>query len=210
MSNSAPLSEITLPPRMGMRLLVGIILLNIGLVGWVVISAILYSAIPVVLLIGMIVSLLSLPFILPGFLVIGPNEGRALVLFGRYRGTIRESGFFWAHPFASKRRVSPFSVTVVSPPAIKQTGAACATPRTNAASRRPTTRASPRSTSPSATARRPRSLAAAAAARTASAFRATTMCRTLSKIALPGLGVSGRSPRTPRLSCSNTASGTPA
>ena len=26
--------------------------------------------------------------------------------FGKYRGTVRESGFFWAHPFASKRPVS--------------------------------------------------------------------------------------------------------
>ena len=42
------------------------------------------------------------------------TEGRALVLFGRYRGTIRESGFFWVHPFASKRPVSLKAVNVSS------------------------------------------------------------------------------------------------
>jgi regulator of protease activity HflC (stomatin/prohibitin superfamily) len=41
-----------------------------------------------------------------GFTVVQPNEARVLVLFGRYIGSIRESGFWWANPFAEKRRVS--------------------------------------------------------------------------------------------------------
>jgi len=114
MSTSAPLKEITLTPRPGMLFLVAIILLNLGLIGWVIASAIMHDAVPVILLVGLGISLISLPFILPGFVVIGPNEGRALVLFGRYRGTIRESGFFWAHPFASKKPVSLKAVNVSS------------------------------------------------------------------------------------------------
>lgn len=101
-------------PRPGMLILVGIIVLNLGLLGWVIGSAIMYSAVPVILLVALGLSLISLPFILPGFMVIGPNEGRALVLFGKYRGTIRESGFFWAHPFASKKAVSLKAVNVSS------------------------------------------------------------------------------------------------
>jgi len=114
MSKPAHLQEITLAPRPGMPLLIGIIALNLGLIAWVIGSAIMYGEIPGALLIGMIAALLSLPFTVPGFMIIGPNEGRALVLFGKYRGTIRESGFFWAHPFASKRPVSLKAVNVSS------------------------------------------------------------------------------------------------
>jgi regulator of protease activity HflC (stomatin/prohibitin superfamily) len=41
-----------------------------------------------------------------GFLVVQPNEARVLVLFGRYIGSVREAGFWWANPFAVKRHVS--------------------------------------------------------------------------------------------------------
>lgn len=57
---------------------------------------------------------LSTPLVLRGFLVVGPNEGRALILFGNYRGTIRDSGFFWAHPFAARQKVSLKAVNISS------------------------------------------------------------------------------------------------
>ena len=41
-----------------------------------------------------------------GFFVVQPNEARALVLFGRYIGSAREDGFWWANPFAVKKHVS--------------------------------------------------------------------------------------------------------
>jgi hypothetical protein len=41
-----------------------------------------------------------------GFFIVQPNEARVLVLFGNYIGTVRDSGFFWANPFAVKRHVS--------------------------------------------------------------------------------------------------------
>jgi regulator of protease activity HflC (stomatin/prohibitin superfamily) len=41
-----------------------------------------------------------------GFFVVNPNEGRVLVLFGHYRGTVRKIGFHWTNPFTFKRRVS--------------------------------------------------------------------------------------------------------
>jgi regulator of protease activity HflC (stomatin/prohibitin superfamily) len=114
MSEPAPLQEITLKPRPGGLFLTGLILLNVVLIAWVLTSAIRTSSVPVLLLILLILSLVSLPFLLPGFFIVGPNEGRALVLFGRYRGTIRESGFFWAHPFASRQKVSLKAVNVSS------------------------------------------------------------------------------------------------
>ncbi|HEY6038870.1 MAG TPA: SPFH domain-containing protein [Kofleriaceae bacterium] len=44
--------------------------------------------------------------ILKGNFVIGPNEARVLTFFGRYTGTVRESGLRWANPFATKRAIS--------------------------------------------------------------------------------------------------------
>ena len=44
--------------------------------------------------------------LLSGFMAIEPNSSRVLNLFGSYVGTIKESGFFWANPFYSKRRIS--------------------------------------------------------------------------------------------------------
>jgi regulator of protease activity HflC (stomatin/prohibitin superfamily) len=41
-----------------------------------------------------------------GLFVVQPNEARVLVLFGKYIGTVRESGFWYANPFAIKRHVS--------------------------------------------------------------------------------------------------------
>jgi regulator of protease activity HflC (stomatin/prohibitin superfamily) len=41
-----------------------------------------------------------------GFLAISPNDARVLLLFGEYRGTVRESGFFWVNPFYSKRLIT--------------------------------------------------------------------------------------------------------
>src|SRR5947207_1445168 len=38
---------------------------------------------------------------LPGFFTLQPNEARVLILFGAYRGTVRQSGFHWGNPFYS-------------------------------------------------------------------------------------------------------------
>jgi len=41
-----------------------------------------------------------------GFIVVQPNESRVLILFGKYIGTIRDSGFWWINPFTVKKHVS--------------------------------------------------------------------------------------------------------
>jgi regulator of protease activity HflC (stomatin/prohibitin superfamily) len=40
-------------------------------------------------------------FLMPGFFTLEPNETRVAVLFGDYRGTVRQGGFRWANPFWS-------------------------------------------------------------------------------------------------------------
>ena len=41
-----------------------------------------------------------------GFFVVEPNMARVLVLFGKYRGTVRADGFHWVNPFMTKKRIS--------------------------------------------------------------------------------------------------------
>ncbi|CAN5709370.1 SPFH domain-containing protein [soil metagenome] len=41
-----------------------------------------------------------------GFMAIAPNDARVLLLFGEYRGSVKESGFFWVNPFYSKKKVT--------------------------------------------------------------------------------------------------------
>lgn len=54
---------------------------------------------------GVILTLLFV-FTVLGFTVVYPNGSCVMVLFGAYKGTIRDNGFFWVNPFFIKRRVS--------------------------------------------------------------------------------------------------------
>jgi regulator of protease activity HflC (stomatin/prohibitin superfamily) len=44
--------------------------------------------------------------ILPGFFLVNPNTSKVLLLFGKYIGTVKENGFYWANPFYRKRGMS--------------------------------------------------------------------------------------------------------
>jgi regulator of protease activity HflC (stomatin/prohibitin superfamily) len=41
-----------------------------------------------------------------GFFTLQPNEAAVLILFGKYKGTVRESGFFFANPLIRKSKIS--------------------------------------------------------------------------------------------------------
>jgi len=45
-------------------------------------------------------------FIASGFFVVNPNSSTVMVLFGDYKGTVRDNGFFWINPFYSKQKIS--------------------------------------------------------------------------------------------------------
>jgi regulator of protease activity HflC (stomatin/prohibitin superfamily) len=55
---------------------------------------------------------LTIPAMILGFVLsaghftLQPNEARVLILFGDYRGTVSESGFYWTNPFMTKTRIS--------------------------------------------------------------------------------------------------------
>ncbi len=54
---------------------------------------------------GVVLMLLFI-FTMIGFTVVNPNGSCVMVLFGAYKGTIRENGFFWVNPFYVKRKIS--------------------------------------------------------------------------------------------------------
>jgi regulator of protease activity HflC (stomatin/prohibitin superfamily) len=41
-----------------------------------------------------------------GYFSLQPNEARVLILFGSYRGTVRQSGWHWTNPLNTKLRIS--------------------------------------------------------------------------------------------------------
>lgn len=57
-------------------------------------------------ILGGLALILLAVILLPGLFVVGPNESRVLVLFGRYTGTVKQNGFYWTNPFTLKHRCS--------------------------------------------------------------------------------------------------------
>ncbi len=45
-------------------------------------------------------------FLWPGIIQLEPNEARAMVFFGTYKGTFSKTGIFWVHPFMTAKKVS--------------------------------------------------------------------------------------------------------
>jgi regulator of protease activity HflC (stomatin/prohibitin superfamily) len=44
--------------------------------------------------------------LLSGFFVVQPNEAAVLVLFGTYKGTVKQNGFWWTNPFTRRQKIS--------------------------------------------------------------------------------------------------------
>ncbi|MEP6614553.1 MAG: SPFH domain-containing protein [Mucilaginibacter sp.] len=55
---------------------------------------------------GVIVILINFILVLPGLVIVNPNESKVLTLFGKYVGTVKQDGFFWVNPFTAKKKVS--------------------------------------------------------------------------------------------------------
>lgn len=54
---------------------------------------------------GIVLTVLFI-FTVIGLTIVYPNESCVTVLFGAYRGTIKENGFFWVNPFYLRRKIS--------------------------------------------------------------------------------------------------------
>jgi regulator of protease activity HflC (stomatin/prohibitin superfamily) len=78
----------------------GVLFLSLFLIGGVAFG-ISYTQQPLLALV-LIIPL----FLLAGLTVINPNESRVLILFGKYKGTVKENGFFFIDPFYVKKKIS--------------------------------------------------------------------------------------------------------
>ena len=97
------LREINKPGTSGLLMVfLGILLLGLGV--WrVIVGA--DGGSPLTAISGAILLLTGI-LTLSGLFTVQPNEGKVLTLFGKYVGTVRESGLFWANPFFTKKAVS--------------------------------------------------------------------------------------------------------
>jgi len=75
------------------------------ILGLAVITAAVFSFINEIYWLGVVMIVLTL-LILPGLLVVDPNESCVMVLFGAYRGTVKDNGFFWTVPFYVRKKIS--------------------------------------------------------------------------------------------------------
>ena len=53
-----------------------------------------------------LIFILPILFLIKGFFTVTPNNSKVLVLFGAYKGTVRENGFFWTNPFYTRQKIS--------------------------------------------------------------------------------------------------------
>jgi len=57
------------------------------------------------IVVGVLLVLLA-AFMSNGFFIVNPNYSALLVLFGKYKGTVMDNGFFWANPLLRKMKIS--------------------------------------------------------------------------------------------------------
>jgi regulator of protease activity HflC (stomatin/prohibitin superfamily) len=55
---------------------------------------------------SIITGVIDFILVLPGLIIVNPNESKVLTLFGKYIGTVKKDGFFWVNPFTTKKKVS--------------------------------------------------------------------------------------------------------
>lgn len=60
----------------------------------------------VLALIGWVVAFVLVIIAWAGLFIVNPNEAKVLQLFGRYAGSVKEQGLWWANPFYTKRKIS--------------------------------------------------------------------------------------------------------
>ena len=89
----------------------GFVALLINLVLWGVLAYICYalaiSAISEVLgVTAIVIVALLATLMIPGFVMLEPNESRVLLFFGNYRGTFYDTGFWWINPLMSAKKLS--------------------------------------------------------------------------------------------------------
>src|SRR5579883_1578241 len=97
------MNERSLSVPSGIPALISLVLLLLADIVWLVHAV---RAEPGWLVVISILAGIVLLVCLGGFFTVAPNEGKVLQFFGKYVGTVRDSGPRWANPFYSKAGVS--------------------------------------------------------------------------------------------------------
>lgn len=66
--------------------------------------------------IPIIIGALAFLLMVGGFNIVSPNGSAVLTLFGAYKGTIRDNGFFWVNPFFKRQKISLRARNLDTPP----------------------------------------------------------------------------------------------
>lgn len=53
-----------------------------------------------------VLGIIGILILVCGFFVLQPNQAMVLIFFGKYRGTFRNTGFYWVNPFMTKKKIS--------------------------------------------------------------------------------------------------------
>lgn len=88
-----------LPGIVGLLLIVG---LGAASVALVLVGA---AGAPALMPVGVVLGIAAF-LCIGGLFVIQPNQAEVLVFLGRYRGTVRQEGWYWTNPFTTKRKLS--------------------------------------------------------------------------------------------------------
>ena len=89
----------------------GFVALLVNLVLWGLLAYLCYALSVEAISVGLGVAAIVIVAIIatlmiPGFMMLEPNESRVLLFFGNYRGTFYENGFWWINPFMSAKKLS--------------------------------------------------------------------------------------------------------
>ena len=87
----------------GIVMILGLLVLSV-FTGWQLVGAVSREAVVPIVAWGLGAALVLLLWF--GFFVVQPNHAQVLQLFGRYVGTEKVPGLWWANPLYTKRRVS--------------------------------------------------------------------------------------------------------
>jgi len=79
---------------------------TVGLFVWNVSSVELNIVIKIILFVLTVVVFVLNCLFWGGFMLIEPNEAMVMIFFGRYEGTIKDNGFYWANPFYTKKKLT--------------------------------------------------------------------------------------------------------
>jgi len=102
--------EIRVRPGWGMLALdIVLYVVAVGLVVWAVLR--LANEVGTVqrgveMIVAGVVCLLLAVLVSIGFFILQPNQAGVLLLFGKYVGTVKSQGFWWANPFYTKQKIS--------------------------------------------------------------------------------------------------------